>query len=48
MTFASRDQFFETILNVGMKIPIENLHRVLDHWLERLDWVTKNNGEYYP
>jgi hypothetical protein len=31
MTFASRDQFFEAILSVVMKIPIETLHQVLDY-----------------
>jgi hypothetical protein len=48
MTFASRDELFEAILSVVRKIPIETLHRVFDHWLERLDQVAKNNGEYYP
>jgi hypothetical protein len=44
MTFASRDELFEAILSVVMK----NLHQVFDHWLEWLDWLSKNNGEYYP
>jgi hypothetical protein len=48
MIFASRHELFEAILSVVMKIPIETLHRVFDHWLERLDLVAKNNGEYYP
>jgi hypothetical protein len=48
MIFPSRDELFEAILSVVMKISIENLHRVFDHWLETLDWVVKNNGKYYP
>jgi hypothetical protein len=47
MTFAS-DESFEAILSVMMKAPMKTLHRVFDHWLEPLDWVAKNNGEYYP
>jgi hypothetical protein len=48
MTFASRDELFEATPRVVMEIPIETLHRAFDHWLERLDWVAKNNGEYHP
>jgi hypothetical protein len=44
MIFASRDELFEVILSVVMKILIETLHRGFDHWL---DWVTKNKSEYY-
>jgi hypothetical protein len=42
MIFASRDELFEAILSVMMKILIENLHRAFDHWLERLDWVSQD------
>jgi hypothetical protein len=48
MTFASRHESFEAILTVVMNIPRETSHRVFDHWLERLDWVAKSNGEYCP
>jgi hypothetical protein len=46
--FASRSELFEAIQSVVTEIAIELLHRVFDHWLERLDWVAKNHGEYYP
>jgi hypothetical protein len=29
-------------------VVMKNLHQVFDHWLEWLDWLSKNNGEYYP
>jgi histone-lysine N-methyltransferase SETMAR len=48
MSFASRDDLFEAIRSVVMAIPTETLHRVFDHWLERLEWVAQNNGDYYP
>jgi hypothetical protein len=37
MTFGSGDKLFEAIPGVVMEIPIETLHQVFDHWLERLD-----------
>jgi hypothetical protein len=46
--FASRSELFEAIPSVVTEIPREILHRVFDDWLERLDWVAKNHGEYYP
>jgi hypothetical protein len=24
------------------------LHRIFEHWMERLEWVSRNNGDYYP
>jgi hypothetical protein len=26
----------------------ETLTAVFEHWMERLEWVSKNNGDYYP
>jgi hypothetical protein len=46
--FASRSELFEAIQSVVTEISIETLHRVFDHWLERLDCVPKNHGKYYP
>jgi histone-lysine N-methyltransferase SETMAR len=47
MTFGSGDKLFEAIPSVVMEILIETLHQVFDCWLERMDWVAKNNGDYY-
>jgi hypothetical protein len=30
------------------QIPIENLQRDLEHWMERLEWVSENKSEYDP
>jgi hypothetical protein len=45
--FASPDRFFEAIRSIVVQIPIDTLHQVFDHRPERLDWITKGNGEYY-
>jgi hypothetical protein len=29
------------------EIPAETLERVFEHWMERLEWVSQNNGDYY-
>jgi hypothetical protein len=29
------------------EIPPETLPRVFEHWIERLEWVSQNNTEYY-
>jgi hypothetical protein len=29
-------------------IESEALTAVFEHWMERLEWVSKNNGDYYP
>jgi hypothetical protein len=29
-------------------IESETLTAVFEHWMERLEWLSKNNGDYYP
>jgi hypothetical protein len=29
-------------------IPGDTLHSVFEHWIERLEWVSRNNCDYYP
>jgi transposase len=29
-------------------IESETLTAVFEHWIERLEWVSRNNGDYYP
>jgi hypothetical protein len=29
-------------------IESETLTVVFEHWMEKLEWVFKNNGDYYP
>jgi hypothetical protein len=28
-------------------IELETLTAVVEHWMEKLEWVSKNNGDYY-
>jgi KaiC/GvpD/RAD55 family RecA-like ATPase len=48
MTFVSCNELLEAIQSVVMAIPINTLRLVFDHWMERLAWVAKNNGDYNP
>jgi hypothetical protein len=41
----------ELIRGFGMllhEIPVETLEWVFEHWIERLEWLSQSNGEYYP
>jgi histone-lysine N-methyltransferase SETMAR len=46
--FASCDQLFAASHEIVAGIPQETLQGVFQHWMERLEWVSQNNGEYYP
>jgi hypothetical protein len=46
MVFASRGELLAGIGGVLDEIPPETLPRVFKHWIERLEWVSQNNGEY--
>jgi hypothetical protein len=30
------------------EIPLEGLAHVFEHWMERVEWVSQNNGGYHP
>jgi transposase len=45
--FASPEELLAGISEVLDEIPPETLPRVFEHWIERLEWVSQNNGEYY-
>jgi hypothetical protein len=32
----------------GLLDAIGEMAVVFEHWMERLEWVSKNNGDYYP
>jgi hypothetical protein len=48
ITFQSHDESLAGIVAVFSQVPIETLQRVFEHWMERLEWVSQNNGDYYP
>jgi hypothetical protein len=48
MVFPSYEELLDTIGEVMTGIESENFAAVFEHWVERLEWVSKNNGDYYP
>jgi hypothetical protein len=47
-TFRSRQELFEVMSQIVTAIPPEALHDVLEHWIERLERVSQNTGDYNP
>jgi histone-lysine N-methyltransferase SETMAR len=48
MVFSSYEELFDAIGEVVTGIKSETLTAVFGHWMERLKWMSKNNGDYYP
>jgi hypothetical protein len=46
--FASRKELLAAIHEIVAGIPQETLQGVFQHWMERPECVSRNNGEYYP
>jgi transposase len=46
--FPSYEELLDAIGEVVTGIESETLTAVFEHWMERLEWVSKNNGDYYP
>jgi hypothetical protein len=44
MAFRSYEELLDTIGEVVTGIESESLTAVFEHWMERLEWVSKNNG----
>jgi histone-lysine N-methyltransferase SETMAR len=47
LAFASHERFLTAISEISTDTPKETFHRAFDHWMERLEWVAQNNGDYY-
>jgi hypothetical protein len=47
-SFQSREELFTAIAETVTAIPGDTLHSVFENWMERLEWVSRNNGDYYP
>jgi hypothetical protein len=48
MVFPSSDELLGTIGEVVADIELETLTAVFEHSMERAEWVSKNNRDYYP
>jgi hypothetical protein len=48
MVFLSYEELLDAIGEVVTSIESETVTAVFEHWMERLEWVSKNNGDYYP
>jgi transposase len=48
MVFPSYEELLGAIGEVVTGIESETLTAVFEHWMERLEWVSKNNSDYYP
>jgi hypothetical protein len=46
--FPSYEELLNAIGEVVAGIESETLTAVFEHWIESLEWVSKNNGDYYP
>jgi hypothetical protein len=48
MVFPSYEELLDAIGEVVTGIESETLTAVFEHWMERLEWMSQNNGDYYP
>jgi hypothetical protein len=48
MVFPSYEELLDAIGEAVTGIESETLTAVFEHWMERQEWVSKNNGDYYP
>jgi hypothetical protein len=48
MVFPSYEELLDAIGEVVTNIESETLTAVFEYWMERPEWVFKNNGDYYP
>jgi hypothetical protein len=48
MAFPSYKELLDAIGEVVAGIESETLTAMFEHWIERLEWVSQNNGAHYP
>jgi hypothetical protein len=48
MVFLSCEELLDAIGEMVTGIESETLTAVSEHWMEILEWVSKNNVDYYP
>jgi histone-lysine N-methyltransferase SETMAR len=48
MVFSSYEELLDEIGEVVTAIESETLTAVFEHWMKSMEWVSKNNRDYYP
>jgi hypothetical protein len=48
IVFPSREELLTAIHEIVRAIPRPTLEDVFRYLMERLEWVSQNNGDYYP
>jgi hypothetical protein len=48
MVFPSYEKLLDAIGEVVTSIESETLTAAFEHWMERSEWISKNNSDYYP
>jgi hypothetical protein len=48
IAFPSRKELLAVIHEIVGAIPRPTLEDMFRHWMERLEWVSQNNGDYCP
>jgi histone-lysine N-methyltransferase SETMAR len=41
-------KLLDVLASVLSNIPMDTFYHVFEHWMERLEWMSQNNGDYYP
>jgi hypothetical protein len=47
MGLSTEDQIVEAITTIWWRVTFDTLHSVFQEWMQWLNWIIKNNGEYY-
>jgi hypothetical protein len=47
MEFSTEDQIVSAITTIWQDVTFDTLQSVFQEWIQQLNWVTENNGEYY-
>jgi hypothetical protein len=48
IAFLASEELLAVIHEIVGAIPGPTLEDVFRHWMKRLEWVSQNNGDYYP
>jgi hypothetical protein len=48
MVFPSQEESLDAIGEVVAGLESDILTAVFEHWIERLEWLSKSNSGYYP
>jgi hypothetical protein len=47
MELSTEDQIVEPIATISRGVTFDRLQSMFQEWMQRLNWVIENNGEYY-